>query len=89
MNRGTPHISLRIAPEVLECIDRAVHILRGSKNNRRYNRTVFILDAIREKIEKLQRGRESSSKRAGRKSTRPEFDVGPLVDAYLAKQNVT
>jgi len=62
MSRGTPHISLRIAPDVLAGIDQAVDLLRKTKGDDEYNRTAFIMHAIEEKLAKLERGRRSNRK---------------------------
>jgi hypothetical protein len=63
MSAGTPIVTFRLPSDVAEEVEA---IIRRSVTRRKaepWTRTAFILSAIREKLDKLERSRKSSRKR--------------------------
>ena len=82
MSRGTRITPLRIPPAMLERIDQALAKSNRVRGDQPYNRTSWIMHAIAEKLAKLERSRRATRK--PKKAAAPEFDVAPIVDAFIA-----
>jgi hypothetical protein len=57
MSRGTQHLPLRIDPETLARIDAEVERQNRTRAGEPYSRSTWIRQAIRERLDKLERGR--------------------------------
>lgn len=74
--RGKRIIPIRLADELVEQIDQAI----ASNNDRRadapYDRTAWIIQAIKERLDKLARGRKAAKRKAGPAGDQAGDDVG-------------
>lgn len=58
MSKGSPIVPVRIPIDLLEAIDREIGAVNVRRTKEPYYRSSFILDAVREKLDKYARGRK-------------------------------
>lgn len=62
MSIGNPVVTLRMPIEMLEILDGEIQLVNKSKGDALYDRSLFILTAIAEKLHHLERGRKRHKK---------------------------
>jgi len=63
MSRGTPITCIRIPPALLAEIDQAIDSNNVWRVDEEYNRTSWIIQAIKERLKKQERGRRTRGRR--------------------------
>jgi len=62
MSKGSPIVSLRVPQEMLDIVDNEIQIVNRSKVKQKFDRSLFILTAVCEKLAHLERGRRRSKR---------------------------
>lgn len=79
MSRGTKHTIMRLAPELLERIHKAIDQNNSRRGEQPYNLTSWIRKAIEERLAKLERGRLANEKK--KKGAADQVEAPDQVEA--------
>lgn len=76
-SKGSPIVTLRIPADLLAQVERAVESNNDHRSGQPYDRTAWIIQAIRERLDKQRRGARGKA-RAGRPTEAPSVpEAGP------------
>jgi len=62
MSKGSPIVVVRVPQDLLTVLDSEIEVVNRSKAALKYDRSLFILTAVCEKLAHLERGRERKRK---------------------------